>query len=358
MTSVLQVAPGAGRLRRRSTSLLLTLGASPADDALIAAFAAATDAEVIDAVTTATQHADFAVGSFVVVSWLARIELAVFGDIALVSDHRSMQRLPAAGSETWIERSIRLDAGERVEIAVDGTAPDPTTDLQGGTVRASGFRIALDALPSSAGVTQHTSRPPTPSSPAPAHQPPIAPPPATPPPAPPSPATPTPRTPPTPAPVDDLLNLRAANTDPTRDFVDGVPGLEPVPSAAPDHHVAWQLRFLDGRIEPVDQALLLGRRPGQLDAATRPVVIDCSEASSEHARVDVDPNGVGAGHGEGRGGSPSIWLTDLASRNRTWMVTSGDQQLVSLEPNQATQLLDGTHVQVGSVVFVVELATR
>jgi hypothetical protein len=366
----LHVAPGNGVLVRRSTELLFV----PVDDAaLVDVFAAAPPARGLEAVTAHAEEHGFAVGHFCVVDWTDRIRLALFGDIEVTSDHRSMPRLSASASGTWIERTLRAEV-VRVEVAADHV--DPVTDLRLGTITAGGF-----SLTAVAGADPDDLEPPRSIAP---------------------------RTPTTirstpaahelveridesrpagasgrpdpgdarvgpdgegldggardsgpPAPpgrrraetvAESLLGTGpdfdavAGRDDPTID----VPPLDPVDpadpvDAAPAGTVPWRLRFDDGDVIEVDRALVIGRRAELAPDDPRParaVRFDCQQMSGRHLLVTP--------------GDDEIRFTDLGSRNRSWVVTSGDQQLVALEPLVPTALGPGTHVQIGSKLFVVE----
>jgi hypothetical protein len=356
----LQVAPGDGLLVRVAHAALFLPATVAADhaatdhaaaDQLVAAFAGSADGAAIDAVTTLADERELDVPPFVVVEWATVLRLAVFGPVEVTSDHRSLARLSGAGSSTWVERTVR-SGHVRLEVTADGL--HPATDLRLGTVAAGGFglSLALDESPGTPlhhepGVARHASPAPGPASADRARR--VAD-------ALLGGATGSADPPPTFA--IGTFDAPAGRDDPTIDvpagFTDGYrPATQPidepitepvaVPMADPAVPGRWTLRFADGPVEPVDCTLVVGRRPTEGDAGPKPVrlvQIDCPEMSARHLAVWADAVG--------------LWVTDLNSRNRSWVVTSGDHRLVALEPNVATRLEHGTPVQIGTKVFVVE----
>ena len=350
----LQVARGDGLLVRLARAALFLPTHDAADDAaheLVAAFGASADGAAIDAVTTLADERELDVPSFVVAEWADVLRLAVFGPVEVTSDHRSLARLSGAGSATWVERTVR--AGHvRIEVTADDL--HSASDLRLGTVAAGGFALTLalgGAAGSAAPVRERTTEP--------ASDPPAV--------LQPDRATPAPAAAPTSAPSFDvgMLDAPGGRDDPTIDVPSGLtdgyqPDVEPdaeadaeqitelIPIPMSDQQTVpgrWTLRFADGPVEPVDQTLVVGRRPTAGDAGPKPVrlvQIDCPQMSARHLTVWADAVG--------------LWVTDLNSRNRSWVVTSGDHRLVALEPNVATRLEHGTHVQIGTKVFVVERA--
>jgi hypothetical protein len=325
----LQVAPGEGLLVRRSHAALFLPVPDVAGE-LAAAFSGSADGAAIDAVTALADERELDVPSFVVAEWADVLRLAVFGPLEVTSDHRSLARLSGAGSATWVERTVR--AGDiRIEVAADGL--HAASDLRLGAVAAGGFALTLSlGGPGTSTPGHDPSRRTEPASPI-----------------------------PDPAPVEPprfdigTFDAPAGRDDPTIDvpagFTDGYrtadePITEPIAvpmSDQPPVPGQWRLRFSDGPVEPVDRTLVVGRRPTEGDAGPKPVrlvQIDCPQMSARHLTVWSDAVG--------------LWVTDLNSRNRSWVVTSGDHRLVALEPNVATRLEHGTPVQIGTKVFVVE----
>ena len=333
----LQVAPGEGLLLRLAHAALF-LPAPDVAGELAAAFSGAADGAAIDAVTALADERELDVPSFVVAEWADVLRLAVFGPLEVTSDHRSLARLSGAGSATWVERTVR--AGDiRIEVAADGL--HAASDLRLGTVAAGGFALtlALGGATPRTPVRERTSIP--------GHDPSRRTEPA---------STITDPAAAEPSRFDvGTFDAPAGRDDPTIDvpagFTDGYrpagdPITEPIAvpmSDQPPLPGQWRLRFSDGPVEPVDRTLVVGRRPTEGDAGPKPVrlvQIDCPQMSARHLTVWSDAVG--------------LWVTDLNSRNRSWVVTSGDHRLVALEPNVATRLEHGTPVQIGTKVFVVE----
>lgn len=351
MSVRLQIAPGDGLVLRRATALLFLPDAS-AGDGLVAAFTGAGDGDVLEAVTLYADERELDVPEFAAVEWAGKVRLAVFGNVAVTSDHRSLPRLSAAGSATWVERTLRADA---VRLTAGSDAVHPASDVQLGAVPAGGFALALgriaDSSPPAAAPDAAADAAPPDETPAvaPAEAPPVAPSEA--------PLEPPPTAPGEPAEADQLA------CDPPSEpaATDEPPPAPPAPAAsgrddptidAPDHFPVgatgrWALRFEDGRLEHVDAALVIGRQPDADRipatagaAPARTIQIDCAQMSASHLGVWADTVG--------------LWVADLNSRNRSWVVTSGDHRLVALEPDEPTRLEHGTHVQIGTKVFVVE----
>jgi len=341
---------------------MLFVPAQPTDPVvadLVAVFLAAPDGLAVEAVTEFAEAREFDVAAFVVVGWSDGVRVALFGDVELTSDHRSLPRLSAAGSGTWIERPVRA---ERVVLGVGVEHVDAITDLVAGVVTAGGFAIELTSDPSSP-----IPRPPVGSAPVRAVEPPdrfsrhVVEPDPDPHPEPPDDASDALRTPPRSELADrlarsmidedreaaslaDLVGRTGDASDITVDVPDDLlAGLDLDGGLSASAGKAWRIRFADGAAEPVDANLLLGRKPTieGIEPPARAVVVDCPQVSARHLTLRVD----------GRG---QLIATDLRSHNHSWIVTTGDHRLVQLEPEVPTPLDDGTHVQIGSRVFVVE----
>lgn len=101
----------------------------------------------------------------------------------------------------------------------------------------------------------------------------------------------------------------------------------------------WQLIFEDGQTELVDATLVLGRKPTWVDSSedVRLVSLDCSQTSGTH--LEVRPIGS------------EIQLTDLGSSNGSFMLTTGDGQLVQLDAHTPYRVVPGTLVQIGTKRF-------
>lgn len=323
----LHLAPGDGLVVRRASALLFLPEPIDAEDPLIAAFESAGEGAALDAVTGVADARELDVAPFVVVEWGATVRLAVFGKVDVTSDHRSLPRLSAGDSATWVERTVRADA-----LVLRAGAPDvhPHSDLQLGTIAAGGFALAIAPGRAPAPVEPATSSTTNTVTSTPPFPPASANPVGESAPEPPASAVPTP----------GWYDATAGRDDPTLDVPDGFTGGYQGPSGA---IAAWRLRFTDGVTEPVDQTLVLGRKPtsepGDGPAPSRTVQIDCAQMSARHLAVWAD--------------SAGLWVRDLGSRNGSWLVTSGDHQLVALESGAATPVEHGTHVQIGTKVFVV-----
>ncbi len=144
-----QLARGDGWAVRRPDGLLWT----PSDerpDGLIDAFTRAADAiAATAAVTSAVVDAAFDTVPFAVVTWSHGLHVVVLGDVEVCTDAPSLPMLSGRHSRTWVEHRPAVAAAT---VTVGAPADDGTL-LEGGIVRAGGFRLALGvpaAVPASA----------------------------------------------------------------------------------------------------------------------------------------------------------------------------------------------------------------
>lgn len=383
----LRLTAGTGVVARKSDELVFVPDGSPV---LIEAFEAAPPNEGLDAVTRGAEEVGFdEVADFVAIDWSRGVRLAVFGSVEVVSDHRSLPRLSASGAGTWVERSIRQVDGElTIGVAVDD-AVGPT-DLRDGVAQAGGFALTClpgsqrVELPAQERVAMGPGEPaplsassaerqpselvaaPRESANAPAVEPVVQTA---------SPSEEAPAVEPTPSPTavdalaeevlagasgsSDVTAYRAAPDDVTiipdsemRSEIDdlvgrrgegtdgGLPPLPPIPGSV----VSRQLVFSDGAVEAIDRTLVLGRKPsfgvGQSEIDARLVQLDCSQVSSRHLEVRSDGSGVS--------------VVDLGSSNGSFVLTTGDGQLVRLEANTPHRVDSGMIIQIGTKRFRVE----
>ncbi len=411
--SLLRVTPGTGLLARRSTELLFVpSGVSE----LATVFDSALPGEALEQVTLVAEERGFEIGEFVVVDWTDGVRIAVFGAIDVVSDHRSLPRLSGGGSGTWVERSMRSADGP-VTIAVEGDEANQATDLRSGLVQAGGFQLTVTP-----GQPAEHDRPPrrertvavaadrdidTVGAPRAALVDPVRVD---------QPAANVVDAEPSRDAVMDAAAAAladvvlghavmpstavdafvAAPDDPTivpdpvmrAAIADLVGTAEPevasptggrtvkarrcttcrasnpllavecracgAPLMPGDDNVedvsapSWRLVFMDGGEEPIDATLILGRKPSLRDGdaadTTRLVRLECSQVSSRHLEV-----------------RPVDWdvvITDLGSSNGTFLLTTGDGQLVRLEPGQPHRVDLGMLMQVGTKRFRIDQAPR
>jgi FHA domain len=336
---------GDGLVARRGDEIVF----SPSGDArIVEAFLAAPAGEAIDAVTARVEADPDAVDGFVAVQWAGRMRVAVYGDVEIASDHRSLPRLSGTGAGTWVERSLSIDAPVLLRC---GTGPAvASTSLVEGVVTAGGFEVTAaplsapsghgdprpeagrDFAPAHAGtarvrahVAAFEALSETEGAPEGAHEPPVT-------------RASAPR-PAAPVASDGSARLIACAAC-----------LSPMPVDASDCPacgqpvrqegvVRWRIVFDDGRVEAVDRTLVLGRHPTADDATSRPVVLDCELVSASH--LEVRETGAG------------LHLTDLGSHNSTFVLTTGDAQFVPIEAGRAHRVDDGTVVQLGRQRFTV-----
>jgi hypothetical protein len=146
MSARLAVAPGPGRLARRSDGLLFVAGTPepqrwhPVIDAYLDA---ATSDEAREAVTAAAVAARFQVDPFVMVAWTAPIELLVLGAVDVATDLPTVPMLSGRASATWVEHRV-AHPPSTARLAA-GAPADDSTRLDAGAVVAGGFALALAA---------------------------------------------------------------------------------------------------------------------------------------------------------------------------------------------------------------------
>lgn len=351
--ATLRIGGTGGLVARRGAEMLFVPAGS---EEVVRAFEASTPGGAVEAVTALCERGEGEVGAFVVADWTVGLRLAVNGDIDVTSNQPSLPRLNAAGAGTWVERSLRsVEAPVALGVAVDSVHPN--TNLVVGVAVAGAFQLELELAPSSASPAadegdlqgrrmarhqQETFAPmqdaaPTRSEPT------------------------DPASPPLPAEAvsmaDDVLGGSQPAAPPSyelgseeetivpdermRSLVDSLSDDEVAP---PSRHAEWQLRIVDRGIEPIQGTTILGRSPAHRDgddpAATHLIEIEGSHLSRSHLAVEVVDG--------------TILLVDLGSRNGSFIVTSGDSQLVQLEPGVARRVDAGTVAQIGSVRFFVE----
>jgi hypothetical protein len=328
--AVVRLVAGQGLVARRVDEIVF----SPSGDArVVEAFLAAPPGDAVDAVTAIVEEDPDAVDGFVAVHWADRVRVAVYGEVEVTSDHRSLPRLSGTGAGTWVERSLAIDAPLMLRCGT--SAAVASTSLVEGVVTAGGFELTVEralAAPSRhqqagpVGAPQEDLRDhgsPIPDRPHAAAFEALA------------------ETEEYPQPNAHEAHARLTAC---------ASCLSPMPVDAgkcptcghptrPEPPVRWQIVFDDGRIEAVDRALVLGRHPTVDDATSRPVVLDCELVSASHLEVRE----IGRG----------LHLTDLGSRNSTFVLTTGDAQFVPIESGLAHRVDDGTVVQVGRQRFTV-----
>lgn len=399
----LRLVPGQGLIARRGHELLFV---SDPDATVVGVFVGAPLGTGVEAVVTYVEEHDDVGGDLVLIDWSETLHVAVFGDVEVTSNQRGLVRLRSADEGTLAERRIRtFDAP--VCVGVDRDAANPATSLRDGVVPAGGFELELYESASPASATGPAAPRTAPMGSDPADEPAGAPSSA-------SPDRATNRgddaeiTPSATALADAVLDgvgddrYRVAPDDETivpdaamleviaeitepapapgdrsvpeisevPEVPDGpqipdmleipdlpdTPGLPPIPDlpdlpATPGRGgagqrvlVSWRLEFADGRHEPVDSVLLIGRKPSPPETlgegSVRLVALDDRQLSRSHLEV--------------RATGDELRLIDLGSRNGSFVVTSGDGQLVRLEPDTPMKVAPGTIVQIGSVRFVVE----
>lgn len=126
-------------LLRRPASLVFV---ETADAEALAIFVGEGSSEIsLDAIGDRLTAAGFNAPPFVAIEWGARARFMAFGDVQVQTDHPALPMLSAAGSGTWVERSVGSVATVTVSM---GATADPNTSLDAGIVQAGGFELALD----------------------------------------------------------------------------------------------------------------------------------------------------------------------------------------------------------------------
>lgn len=140
LAATVHLAAGTGHVVRRHEALLFL---PRPDDTVRAAFVAASPGDELQAVASATVAAGFEVGAYVCVGWRSPVRVMVFGDLAVETDQPSVPMFTGAGSRTWVEQTIPVEAAATVAVAgADGQA-DQVTDLRDGIAHAAGFLLRL-----------------------------------------------------------------------------------------------------------------------------------------------------------------------------------------------------------------------
>lgn len=395
-----RIATGSGLVARRPTALLFFKGDSAE---FVNEFMSAPSGSELDIVTQLAEQAGSDVVGFAVIDWSQDIRVAVYGDVEITSNQAALPRMSARDAGTWIERSVRRVEGA-VIIGCDAGDVHEATDLRDGVVQADGFELQCQpaALTTSVPIDDIPSVPPQPEliseqpSPLAAI---IAP----------DPGIrgeasfdqddsfPAMQTQELaglvfggdqqvdPNPPEDIAALPDGAMDQQLAHLADQPGAVTASSSAPvDKQVQarlcgacsapnpedefacrscgaplipdekglslvdapqWRLIFEDGQVELVDKVLVLGRKPVWEDSSedVRLVSIDCNQTSSTH--LEVRPSGW------------ELQLMDLGSSNGSFMLTTGDGQLVQLDANTPYRVAPGSLVQIGTKRFRLEEIT-
>jgi len=112
-------------------------------------------------------------------------------------------------------------------------------------------------------------------------------------------------------------------------------GVEVDPDAAVSlipQPAAGHIRFADGTIVELDKPHIIGRKPAG-DPGTQPIIIDHAEVSRSHVNLSLE--------------GWKVLVTDLGSRNGTWVIPPSDPTPVRLEPHVGYLLEHGTTIHLG-----------
>jgi hypothetical protein len=140
LRAAVRLAPGNGIVARRSDALLYL---PERDERLVEAFTTSPEGGELQALASVAVAAGFDVAPYAAVDWGSTVRVMAFGAVAVETDQPSLPMLSGAGSRTWVEHSLTVDA-TAVITAGDGEVPvDPATDLTAGVVLAGAFRLEL-----------------------------------------------------------------------------------------------------------------------------------------------------------------------------------------------------------------------
>lgn len=108
-----------------------------------------------------------------------------------------------------------------------------------------------------------------------------------------------------------------------------------------DQPVVGSVRFEDGSQVGIDRPIIIGRKPKESTTSVT-ITIDHAEVSREHAEISVE--------------GWAVWVTDLGSRNGTFVCPPGTDSPVRLDSGVQHHLETGTVVQLGTpqATFVYE----
>ena len=395
------VAPGLGRVVRRCSAVLFDLGGGGAE--LAAAFQGpSTDDDAVRGVKQFLIEHGNAASPLALVHWgnatsasasRCDIVVLVMGDLAVSTSLLSAVLVTGAGSQTWVERhlgDLELATVGSVDIWC-GEESDPSTNLTLGAVLGGGFRLtlpigavhAVDAVDAGPALDPRVGNPVA----EPLAEPMIAPA-VVPDPLPIFDRMPEPLVAPVPAPpaplvasalpvVETMLVLDDGPTDDIDwgDTEDQDQPHEPAPDpfiAAPslglveatmcerghsnppgasscfscglsigaepnwtviEQPTVGRLVFVDGQVIPIDRRIVIGRKPTVEEGHTLAVTIDQAEVSRSHATVTVE--------------GWMVLLTDLGSRNGTYICPPESSTPIRLDEGVQHFLEDGTTVHLG-----------
>lgn len=399
-------SPGTGRLVRRATAVLFD--ATGANTKLTSGFDdAASDADAVAFALATLVESELGLSPFAIVQWSGDLEMLVFGDLELHSSVPTAPMITGGDSQTWVEHRVPrhlLTVHPSLQVW-SGEAPEPGTNLRLGIAVSSGFRLNLVfgpapvverapvAPPSRTTVEQHAVSPePAPVEPAPAVEPEPA--------LEVEPVQPHDHDDTDADPFATAASAMSADRAPANDGAllqfdpfEPEPAIEPEPEAAPEIST-WiddapdsttpdsttpepsdgpgEAFCVNGHANPISSsscfscgssivtapaaggslpgvgrlvfdlrddvvitgAATIGRKPAA-DGHADLIVIDHPEVSRSHASISID--------------GWAVTLTDLESRNGTWVHPPTDEGLRRLDPGERVVLVDGTIVHLGSV---------
>lgn len=327
MTVALAVGEGSGFVVCLGKEMLFVEGRDDRSLELVQVFLAAGDEGRIDAVTDSLDEPGLLVPSLVMVGWQDRIRVVVGGQARPATSSTKLDTLGSPGSERWVERTLATEAGLR--LTVGQATPFPLSDLRSGAVPAGS--IELDLTPAAKTDLESTLEqtdivlpvpPPDRSNSS------------------------------IPLPVERSAQATQTTGEASLDHPPSLPEIPVAPSSVTEPSTpestgqaapVARLRFEDGRIEWLDQTVVIGRSPDvvSMPPGARAVVWEVPSISKNH--VAVRPTAAGAE------------LIDLNSRNGTHVLALAGSELVALEPGVAELVEPGTHILVGEQRFVYEI---
>jgi hypothetical protein len=140
LRATLHLVPGSGHVARRRDALLYL---PERDERLLDAFMGSPAGGELQALASATVAVGFDVTPFIGVCWTPTVRVMAFGAAAVETDQPSLPMLSGAGSRTWVEHTLAVESGARIESGASDSTVDMATDLTSGVALAGGFRLEL-----------------------------------------------------------------------------------------------------------------------------------------------------------------------------------------------------------------------
>ena len=137
----LQLSDGEGRVARKARcALYVALPGSPALQACMAAADGDESASIAAAILAHGREC----GPLALIDWSAGVQILAFGELEVRTNQSELAMLSGAGSDTWVERTLRFsDTGLVIEVGL-GEALEATA-LEKGVAAAGGFQLSFQS---------------------------------------------------------------------------------------------------------------------------------------------------------------------------------------------------------------------